>query len=63
MAISDDRQRIMPSMADRLRSQPLAYPEAMVLTNPANPNLKGEVFLFFIFCFPSVHIILLLNYI
>ncbi|KAH7520413.1 hypothetical protein FEM48_Zijuj08G0141200 [Ziziphus jujuba var. spinosa] len=29
MAISDDRQRKMPSMADRLRGQPLAYPEAV----------------------------------
>lgn len=43
MAISDNRQRIMPTMQDRLNSQPLAYPEAVLLTNPADSHLKGEV--------------------
>ncbi|XP_062119976.1 probable rhamnogalacturonate lyase B [Humulus lupulus] len=43
MAISDDRQRIMPSALDRKKGQKLAYPEAVLLTNPSNPNLKGEV--------------------
>ncbi|XP_031473350.1 uncharacterized protein LOC116245889 isoform X2 [Nymphaea colorata] len=45
MAIADDRQRIMPMPDDRLpgRGQPLAYPEAVLLVNPINPDLKGEV--------------------
>ena len=45
MAISDDRQRIMPMPDDRMpeRCQQLAYPEAVLLTNPINPDLKGEV--------------------
>ncbi|XP_058081837.1 uncharacterized protein LOC131229814 [Magnolia sinica] len=45
MAISDDRQRIMPMPEDREppRGQPLAYKEAVRLTNPINPDLQGEV--------------------
>ncbi|KAJ3692874.1 hypothetical protein LUZ60_011969 [Juncus effusus] len=45
MAISDSRQRVMPLPDDRIppRGQPLAYPEAVLLTNPINPNLKSEV--------------------
>ncbi|XP_073104731.1 uncharacterized protein [Elaeis guineensis] len=45
MAISDTRQRVMPMPDDRLpgRCQQLAYPEAVLLTNPINPELKGEV--------------------
>jgi rhamnogalacturonan endolyase len=43
MAISDDRQRSMPSMADRENSKSLAYKEAVLLTNPSNPMFKGEV--------------------
>ncbi|XP_019709708.1 uncharacterized protein [Elaeis guineensis] len=45
MAMSDTRQRIMPMPDDRMseRSQQLAYPEAVLLTNPINPELKGEV--------------------
>lgn len=43
MAISDDRQRIMPMPEDRATGQPLAYPEAVLLTNPINPDLRGEV--------------------
>lgn len=43
MAISDDRQRIMPTKEDRLRGQRLDYPEAVILTHPENPQLKGEV--------------------
>lgn len=50
MAISDDRQRIMPSALDRKKGLKLAYPEAVLLTDPSNPNLKGEVHnLFFIY--------------
>lgn len=45
MAISDDRQRIMPTSEDRNRSQALDYPEAVLLTNPANSLLRGEVLL------------------
>ncbi|XP_047954367.1 probable rhamnogalacturonate lyase B [Salvia hispanica] len=43
MAISDDRQRIMPTSEDRNRSQVLDYPEAVLLTNPSNAFLAGEV--------------------
>lgn len=43
MAISDDKQRIMPTSKDRNNSQVLDYPEAVLLTNPANPLLIGEV--------------------
>ncbi|OEL17159.1 hypothetical protein BAE44_0021823 [Dichanthelium oligosanthes] len=45
MALADDRQRIMPMPDDRLppRGQPLAYPEAVLLVDPINPDLRGEV--------------------
>ena len=45
MAISDDRQRYMPLPDDREpeRGQPLAYPEAVKLINPIEPEFKGEV--------------------
>ncbi|KAI5436093.1 hypothetical protein KIW84_022513 [Lathyrus oleraceus] len=43
MAISDTRQRKMPSMRDRKTGQELAYPEAVQLKNPSNPEFKGEV--------------------
>ncbi|KAK4261416.1 hypothetical protein QN277_004417 [Acacia crassicarpa] len=43
MAISDTRQRYMPSMKDRETGQPLAYPEAVLLTNPSNEDFRGEV--------------------
>ncbi|KAJ9670319.1 hypothetical protein PVL29_026699 [Vitis rotundifolia] len=43
MAISDTRQRVMPTAEDRERGEPLAYPEAVLLTNPSNPDLEGEV--------------------
>ncbi|TYH38223.1 hypothetical protein ES332_D12G096300v1 [Gossypium tomentosum] len=45
MALSDTQQRIMPRREDREHShcQVLAYPEAVLLTNPINPKLKGEV--------------------
>ncbi|WOL18429.1 hypothetical protein Cni_G27224 [Canna indica] len=45
MAIAENRQRIMPMPEDRTpkRSQQLAYSEAVLLTNPINPDLKGEV--------------------
>jgi rhamnogalacturonan endolyase len=43
MALSDEKQRIMPTMEDRIHGQPLAYPEAVLLINPANPLLRGEV--------------------
>jgi len=43
MAISDDRQRIMPMPQDRDSGQPLAYKEAVLLTDPTNPDLRGEV--------------------
>ncbi|CAN0878488.1 Rhamnogalacturonate lyase [Linum grandiflorum] len=43
MAISDEIQRIMPAYKDRVTGKPLAYPEAVLLTNPVNPELKGQV--------------------
>ncbi|AES95929.2 rhamnogalacturonate lyase B-like protein [Medicago truncatula] len=43
MAISDIRQRRMASMKDRDDGQKLAYPEAVLLTRPSNPQFKGEV--------------------
>ncbi|KAK9285701.1 hypothetical protein L1049_024900 [Liquidambar formosana] len=43
MAVSDDRQRVMPAYEDRQSGRPLAYPEAVLLTNAANPDIRGEV--------------------
>ncbi|XP_047336187.1 probable rhamnogalacturonate lyase B [Impatiens glandulifera] len=43
MAISDERPRIMPTTNDRDHGQVLDYQEAVLLTNPSNPKLKGEV--------------------
>ncbi|XP_028105347.1 uncharacterized protein LOC114304383 [Camellia sinensis] len=43
MAISDERQRIMPTPHDREAGLVLDYPEAVLLTNPSNPELTGEV--------------------
>lgn len=43
MAMSDERQRVMPTPEDRSNGEPLAYPEAVLITNPSNPQLKGEV--------------------
>ncbi|KAF7128905.1 hypothetical protein RHSIM_Rhsim10G0175400 [Rhododendron simsii] len=43
MAVSDERQRIMPTKEDRVNGQVLDYPEAVLLTNPSNPFLRGEV--------------------
>lgn len=43
MAISDDIQRVMPSANDRSSGQILEYKEAVLLTDPTNPKLKGQV--------------------
>ncbi|XP_035542839.1 uncharacterized protein LOC109021169, partial [Juglans regia] len=45
MAMANNRQRFMPLPDDRLpkRGQTLAYPEAVLLVNPVEPELKGEV--------------------
>ncbi|KAM1039167.1 hypothetical protein ACFX13_034483 [Malus domestica] len=45
MAVSDDRRRFMPTAKDRDgdHAQALAYREAVLLTNPSNPDFKGEV--------------------
>ncbi|KAM7515832.1 hypothetical protein LguiA_005415 [Lonicera macranthoides] len=43
MALSDDRQKFMANDDDRNRGRVLDYQEAIHLTNPANPALKGEV--------------------
>lgn len=46
MAITDEKQRIMPMPEDLLpgRGKPLIVPESVLLINPINPDLKGEVF-------------------
>ncbi|KAL0379042.1 UNVERIFIED_CONTAM: hypothetical protein Sradi_3209700 [Sesamum radiatum] len=43
MAMSDERQRVMPKSVDRYTGEVLDYPEAVLLTRPTNPQLKGEV--------------------
>ncbi|GMI67974.1 rhamnogalacturonan lyase6 [Hibiscus trionum] len=45
MVVSDTIQRIMPRREDRNehRSQILDFKEAVLLTNPSDPSLKGEV--------------------
>ncbi|KAE9457343.1 hypothetical protein C3L33_10773, partial [Rhododendron williamsianum] len=45
MAVADNRQRFMPDPEDRLpnRSQVLAYPEAVLLVDPLEPEFQGEV--------------------
>lgn len=43
MAISDDKQRFMPTENDREEGQVLDYKEAVLLTNPNNSKLRGEV--------------------
>lgn len=43
MALSDTRQRRMPTMRDVKTGQVLAYPEAVLLTKPHNPQFTGEV--------------------
>ncbi|PIN22367.1 Rhamnogalacturonan endolyase [Handroanthus impetiginosus] len=45
MAITDEKQRIMPVPEDLLpgRGKQLIVPESVLLINPINPDLKGEV--------------------
>ncbi|VFQ93568.1 unnamed protein product [Cuscuta campestris] len=43
MAVSDERQRIMPTAQDREEGKVLDYPEAVLLINPNNSYLRGEV--------------------
>lgn len=45
MAVSDNRQRHMPLPDDRLpkRCKELAFPEAVLLVNPIEPEFNGEV--------------------
>lgn len=48
MAVADNRRRFMPLPDDRdvrvpKRCQPLAYPEAVLLVNPIEPEFKGQV--------------------
>ncbi|XP_030542776.1 rhamnogalacturonate lyase B [Rhodamnia argentea] len=45
MAMADNRQRYLPLPDDRTapRGQPLAYLEAVLLVDPIEPELKGEV--------------------
>jgi len=46
MAIADDRQRVMPTAEDRSKGRRLDFDEAVLITNPSNPELQGEVHLF-----------------
>lgn len=48
MVVADNRQRFMPLPEDRSkeRGQVLAYPEAVLLVNPVEPEFKGEVFIY-----------------
>ncbi|KAK6932286.1 Rhamnogalacturonate lyase, partial [Dillenia turbinata] len=45
MAITDEKQRIMPMPQDLLpgRGKQLIVPESVLLVNPINPDLRGEV--------------------
>lgn len=45
MAMADNRQRYMPLPDDRSppRGRALAYPEAVLLVDPIEPELQGEV--------------------
>ncbi|PKI57406.1 hypothetical protein CRG98_022251 [Punica granatum] len=45
MAISDEKQRTMPMPGDLLpgKGKQLIVPESVLLVNPINPDLKGEV--------------------
>ncbi|CAN0878289.1 Rhamnogalacturonate lyase [Linum grandiflorum] len=44
MALTDEIQLVMPKEADRIAGTPLAYKEAVHLTNPvSDPNLKNQV--------------------
>lgn len=55
MAISDEKQRIMPMPEDLLpgRGKQLIVPESVLLVNPINPDLRGEVS---IMCNSSIYI-------
>lgn len=43
MVLSEERQRIMPTYAERERGTVLDYKEAVRLTNTSDPALEGEV--------------------
>lgn len=45
MAIANDKQRVMPFPEDREPNncQQLAYPEAVILSHPKDPEFLGEV--------------------
>lgn len=43
MAVSDDKQKVMPSDRDRRTGRLLDFKEAVLLTRPGNPRMKGEV--------------------
>jgi len=43
MAVSNDRQRIMPTVKDHDSGTPLQFKEAVVLKNPSNSELQGQI--------------------
>lgn len=47
MAMADDRQRRLPRPEDRdpPRGRALAFPEAVLLVDPIEPEFKGEVYI------------------
>ncbi|KAI3435127.1 Rhamnogalacturonan endolyase [Psidium guajava] len=58
MAISDDRQRVMPTAEDRATGRVLDYKEAVLLTNPSDLELEGEVnsnYIIFVLCVDFNH--------
>jgi len=58
MAVSDNRQKIMPFDTDRDitkgRASPLAYKEAVHLINPQNHMLKGQVLHIILFIYDKI---------
>lgn len=62
MAVSDIRQRTMPTMRDRQTGEALDYPEAVRLTKPINPQFRGEVSISFSNLSPPFWLFLLFAY-
>ncbi|KAK3416650.1 hypothetical protein EUGRSUZ_H02416 [Eucalyptus grandis] len=59
MAISDERQRVMPTDEDRASGRVLDYKEAVLLTGPSNSELEGEVnsnYIGFVYAFDVNHL-------
>lgn len=46
MALTDERQRVMPSAEDRENGKTLDHKEAVKLISTINPDLQGEVHIY-----------------